>query len=573
MLRELSIRNFAIIDDLHIRFSEGLSMLTGETGAGKSIIVQAFNLILGTRATAGMIRSGAETAELKALFQILPRSDLEKRLTAAGYDVSEGLWIKRVLSRNDRHRTYINGRAASIQALSAITEQLANISGQFASQQLLKEDQQLQALDRFGGLTALRREVGERYHEIVPLIARLEQLEERRRHQNERMELLQFQKAEITGASITPGEDRKLEQEKNRLKNAETLYQVVYETIESLYEARDSVIERLGRVHKGLDRACRIDPLLKGRVEAIADATFRLEDAVSGLRAYLDGIQMDEARLEAVEARLDVLNKLKRKYGPDLEAVLSHLKSVEAELAGIEDIPEKIAQTQKTLARLHDALKKAARTLSEKRLQAARRFSRAMERELAGLKMGKTRFDIAFSKHPADTRAGPYLTTKDAGIQETGVDRIAFMIAPNVGERLKPLARIASGGELSRVVLALKALLAETESVETLVFDEVDAGIGGAVADVVGRKLAELSRYHQVLCITHLPQIAVYADHHFRIEKAVSGGKTRTVITRLGKKERIREIARMLGGETLTRTTLEHAREMMEKGKKAPSPS
>ncbi len=566
MLTELFIKNFAIIDDLHIRFADGLTILTGETGAGKSIIIQAFNLILGDRATSKMIRSGEETAELEALFHIQLNSEPANRVKASGYDVSENLLVKRVISQNDRHRTYVNGHIATIQVLSSITEHLANISGQFASQGLLKEDQQLCALDQFGGLTALRQQVGAEYHEILPLIEHLKDLEKKKVHQAERTELLRFQKSEIAGASIIPGEDAALELEKIRLKNAESLYQAIYDGVESLYGAPGAVIERLTEIHKGLERACRIDPSLKDRIQGIVDAALRLEDTISAMRGYLKGIQMDEGRLETVESRLDVLNKLKRKYGPDLNAVVSHLGAVEKELSGIEDIPLKIERTKKSLLNRHESLAKAARNLSEKRLQAAGSLSRAMEKELAGLKMGKTRFDVTFSRLPAGRDVSPYLTADEAGIQETGIDRITFMIAPNVGERLKPLAQIASGGELSRVVLALKAILAKTDSVETLVFDEVDAGIGGGVAEVVGKKLADLSRYHQVICITHLPQIAVHGEHHFRIEKTVFGGRTRTAITPLGTKERIEEIARMLGGEEITSTALDHARELLKKG-------
>jgi DNA repair protein RecN (Recombination protein N) len=566
MLTELIIKNFAIIDDLHIRFADGLTILTGETGAGKSIIIQAFNLILGNRATAKMIRSGADTAELEALFHFRPDSDLAKRVEAAGYNAAEGLLIKRILSQNERHRTYINGRLATVQVLSAVTEHLASISGQFASQGLLKEEQQLEALDRFGGLTDLREDVSARYREILPLIDHLARLEERQRHQAERMELLRFQKAEIAGASLSPDEDAALEQEKHRLKNAESLYQAVYEGIESLYGAPGAVIERLSEVQKELDRACGIDPSLRDRIQGIADAVFHLEDTVSALRDYLKEIQVDESRLDAVETRLDVLNKLKRKYGPDLSAVLSRLAGIEKELAGIEDLPVEIEKTKSRLSAMHESLAKAAQTLSEKRIRAAEALSRAMEKELAALKLEKARFDVAFSTSPAGRTASPYLTMNATFIQEAGIDRIAFMIAPNVGEQLKPLSQIASGGELSRVVLALKALLAQTDALETLVFDEVDAGIGGGVAETVGRKLAALSRYHQVICITHLPQIAVYGAHHFRIEKTVTKGRTRTVLTPLEPDTRIREIARMLGGETITPTTLEHAREMMAKG-------
>lgn len=564
MLRELSIKNFAIIDDLHICFSDGLTILSGETGAGKSIILNAVNLLLGSRATIQLIRTDAESAELEATFQIAFKSRVSEIMVQHGYNSSEELLIRRIISRNGRHRIYINGRLATIQLLNSITENLASISGQHEHQGLLKEEQQLLILDQFGGLVPLRKQVSKLFHEILPLITELKKLNAIKDRQSEHIELLEFQKKEIIQTSITPGEDSALEKERMRLKNGETLYQAVHDSIEALYNTQGAVVERLVEVRRNLDRVCQIDSELSSAAKGVADTTFQIEDIIEELRNYIKNIQIDEARLEDVEARLDILQKLKRKYGGSLDAVIAHLESIEHELSEVENISDKINATEAKLSELHSQLAKLALKLSEKRDHTAINLAKKLEMELTTLKMSQTQFQVFLRTISAGDKADPYLTIDGKAIDETGIDCASFLIAPNVGENLKPLAGIASGGELSRVVLALKAILAETESVETVVFDEVDAGIGGGVAEVVGKKLSFLARHHQVICITHLPQIAKFGDHHFKISKHVEQGRTITNIDPLGDEERIKEIARMLGGVEITRATIDHAREMLD---------
>lgn len=564
MLRELSIKNFAIIDDLHICFSDGLTILSGETGAGKSIILNAVNLLLGSRATAQLIRTDAESAELEATFQIAFKSRVSEIMVQHGYSSSEELLIRRIISRRGRHRIYINGRLATIQLLNSITENLASISGQHEHQGLLKEEQQLLILDQFGGLVPLRKQVSKLFHEILPLITGLKKLNAIKDRQSEHIELLEFQKKEIIQTSIIPGEDSALEKERMRLKNGETLYQAVHDSIEALYNTQGAVVERLVEVKRNLDRVCQIDSELSSAAKGIADSTFQIEDIIEQLSNYLKNIQIDETRLEDVEARLDILQKLKRKYGGSLDTVIAHLESIEHELSEVENISDKINATEAKLSELHSQLAKLALKLSEKRDHTAINLAKKLEMELTTLKMSQTQFQVFLRTISAGDKADPYLTIDGKAIDETGIDCASFLIAPNVGEDLKPLIGIASGGELSRVVLALKAILAETESVETVVFDEVDAGIGGGVAEVVGKKLSFLARHHQVICITHLPQIAKFGDHHFKISKHVEQGRTITNIDPLGDEERIKEIARMLGGVEITRATIDHAREMLD---------
>jgi len=565
MLKELSIRNFAIIDDLKISFSDGLTILSGETGAGKSIILNAVNLLLGSRASADLVRTGAKAAELEAIFQISAASSVARRMSEQGYDPEEGLLIRRVVSRADSNRVYINGRLATIGILTAITENLASISGQHAHQSLLKEEQHLLMIDQFGGLLPQRQQVFDLYHQILPLLDTLKELTSIHRRQAEHLALLRFQKDEIFGAGIVPGEDSELEQERLRLKNAEMLYQIVYGSIEELYGASGSVIERLLEIRKNLERAGRIEPRLQTTAEGLAESAYRIEDLIGQLRSYLKLIQMDDQRLEAVEERLDKLNKLKRKYGGSLETVLSRMAAIEEELTDVENITEKITATEKKLSDLNRRCAEAALQLSRQRQAAAADLAVKVSRELGSLKMAHTIFEANVQGIPWNERSDPHLQANAHTLTETGIDRAVFMIAPNIGEELKPLASIASGGELSRVILALKAILAETDSVETVIFDEVDAGIGGGTAEVVGRKLLELGKHHQILCITHLPQIARFGRNHYSISKHVADGRTHTAIRPLSAKDRHQEIARMLGGEKITRATLDHARELLEK--------
>jgi DNA repair protein RecN (Recombination protein N) len=564
MLRELSIRNFAIIEDLQINFSTGLTILSGETGAGKSIIINAVNLLLGSRATPQLIRTGSDAAELEAFFEFHPKSSIVDTLESHGYDASEGLLIRRIISKNEKSRIYINGRLATISLLNKITENLASISGQHAHQGLLKEENHLLIIDQFGGLISLRTEIYHCYHEMLPLIQKLKELNDVRNRRAEQTELYRFQKKEIEEADLILGEDSTLERERIRLKNGAALYQAVNNTIETIYNAEGAIIERLIGVKRDIEKAGEIDPELIPLARELSAAEYRLEDITEKLRTYLHNLQLDERRLETVEERLDILNRLKRKYGGSLETVMDHLSTIDKELSGIETIPERILEVEKKVKELRNKLIRMGTELTKKRTQTVKILARKVEEELSTLRMPHTKFRVSLHTIPSDSQTGSYLSADGKMISDTGFDRATFLIAPNVGESLKPLANIVSGGELSRVILALKAILANTESVETLVFDEVDAGIGGSVAEVVGKKLMVLAQYHQVFCITHLPQIAKFGDHHFQIAKHVSDGRTCTAISPLGDKERVEEIARMLGGVKITAKTLSHARELLE---------
>jgi len=565
MLRDLSIKNFAIIDDLQVQFDAGLTIMSGETGAGKSIIIHAVKLLLGARATAKLIRTGAETAELEAFFDIPASAPVAGVMAAHGYGVEEGLLIRRVISRNDRHRVFVNGSMATMQVLQTITENLASISSQHAHQSLLKEDFHLDVLDEYGNLMDLRETVGQIYREILPLLEQREALLALRDRQNEQRELLEFQRAEIEAAQLVHGEDEQLAGERRRLRNSQTLIQTVNQCMELLYGAQDAVTDHLGAIRQQLETAASIDPDLQSPAQRVAELSYQVEDVAEELRRYLRHVESDDRRLEEVEARLDTLNRLKRKYGETLSDVIHKFEAIRNALAELENLSGQIEDLDQRLETCHEQLKVAVQRLHDRRDRVARQLSDAMARELEALQMPGTQFAIAVATVPADARTSRYLSVDGCKVDERGMDRAVFQIAPNVGEQLKPLAAIASGGELSRVVLALKAILAVSGSLETLIFDEVDAGIGGGVAEVVGQKLSALAAHHQVLCITHLPQIAKFGRQHFKISKAVHQGRTRATIAPLDADARLEEMARMLGGIKITSKTLDHAREMLQK--------
>jgi DNA repair protein RecN (Recombination protein N) len=564
MLQELSIRNFAIIEDLNIRFGRGLTILSGETGAGKSIIINAVNMLLGSRVSSALIRTGADSAELEALFDVPAESSVARVMVEHGYDPGEGLLVRRIISGNDRHRIYINGRMATMQVLAVLTSRLASISGQHAHQGLLREDEHLSTLDQFGALMDLRHQYEQAHASLLPLIRSERDLLQQQTRQGEQIELLRFQQSEIEACGICPGEDVDLEKERLRLKNGHSLHQTVHACIDALYSGDGAMCERMSLVTKELNRVGRLDERLARGAAELQELTYRMEDLSSRLRDYLKGIDLDPRRLESVEERLDQLNRLKRKYGGgSLEGVAACAQDIACRLEAIASVDENLAKVRSTLDKAHKEACRLASALSARRVIAAEALSVKVQEELGTLKMDGARFMVDVQPLAAGGETDSRLICGGRILTESGMDRAVFMIAPNVGEAIKPLAAIASGGELSRVVLALKAILAGNDALETVVFDEVDAGIGGGTADTVGKKLAALAQRHQVLCITHLPQIARYGDQHLRIVKSVDQGRTRTTLMPLNRKERVEEIARMLGGETVTAATLHHAREML----------
>ncbi len=558
MLAELSIRNFAIIDDVTLEFPDGFSVITGETGAGKSILVNALSLLLGGRATSRMVRAGFDSAELSALFFVNPETELFARLEEDGYEPALGLAVRRIVAANDRHRASVNGRPVTASALADIAGSLAGLSGQHAHQGLLKPENHLLYLDRVAGLWEAREKCAALYREAAAAARLISETAAMKERAAAERELAAFQLDEIEKAALCEGEDEELAARRNRMKNARFLHEAVTAAEALLMSGEASAAERLAEAGKLLSAAAGKDAELSPQAEGVNEALFKVEDAARDLARYADNILFDDERLEEVETRLYRISQLKKKYGATIAEIQARASELAERLTRLDTLSEDEEAARIEFSRLEKALSEASRELSEARAAAAGDFSQRVAGGLAALGMEKARFAVELTPLP-DSGGAPL-----SGIESTGRERAAFLLAPNPGEPLAPLKDIASGGELSRVVLALKAILADADAVETVVFDEVDAGIGGAVADAVGAKLRGLAASRQVIVITHLPQIARLASRHFLIAKAEEGGRTVSRVTALSGDDRVSEIARMLAGGNITETSLRHARELLE---------
>lgn len=565
MLVDLSIRDFAIINNIHIGFSEGFTVLSGETGAGKSIIINAVKLILGGRTSIDIIKTGKEYAEVEAFFE-LGNSEAIQAMQAQGLDHSEGLSVRRIVARNGKNKAFINGHSCTLQMMARITEKLVNISGQHAHQTILGSENHLGILDEFAGLTQQREKVRHCHAQIVSLAKKLKNQVERRDQNKHERELLEFEQEEIRQANPSEEEEGEIEQEKNRLKNAELIYATIGRCIERLYGSEGSVVEWLTEVAKDIEDMGKIDPKLNAVAQDVFSAAYSMEDCVAELRSYIEMVSFNADRLEEIEERLNTIYKLKKKYGKTIEDILIYLDTIRKKLEQLQDSSETTARLEDELLVENKSISELAVSLSEKRKKWAGTLEKMVEDELRSLEMKGVRFEILFEHVKQDSvDCSPYLTTKGMVIDETGLDRISFLISANVGEETKPIVQIASGGELSRIILALKVIIADRDDVGTILFDEVDSGIGGGVAETVGQKMKQLSKHHQVICITHLPQIASLGDHHFRISKKVEKEMTYATIDRLDGEGRVTEIARMLGGIDISEKTLDHAREMLSR--------
>lgn len=557
MLADLTVKNFALIEELTVSFGPGFNVLTGETGAGKSIIVGAINLILGGRAASDLIRAGTDEAEVQAVFLLSHPETVQHRLAKLGLPGGAELVIRRVLPRRGRNRIFINGALATLTQLSALGRDLIAVSGQHEHQRLLDPEQQILYLDQFGGLSPLRAEMGLAHEALARLKTEVSRLEQRLQEAREKADLTQFQRREIEAAGLALGEDEVLEKEKELAGNAEKIFSLVGQSYDRLYGESGSVIEALDAVRSDLERAAVMDERLADTSAQVQAAFHEIDDAAQVLRGHLDRLTFDPARLEEIEDRLALINRLKRKYGPLLEDVLNYGREAAGRMDRLAGMERGLEDRRSEAGEARQRARALAGDLSAKRKAASVKMSRAVALELRSLGMPRLEFDICVTPASGPAEPGPL-----------GWDEVEFMISPNVGEDLKPLARIASGGELSRAMLGLQGLLAGQERVGTIIFDEVDAGIGGAVAEVIGRKLKELASFHQVICITHLPQIAAFGQNHHQVFKEVRDQRTVTGIRPLSKKEVVAEIARMVGGLKPTDKIMATAGEMIAQAKK-----
>jgi DNA repair protein RecN (Recombination protein N) len=556
MLRELTIQNVAIIDGVTVSFVPGLNVLTGETGAGKSILIDALLLVLGARGSDDLLRSGADEALVEAAFDLTGDSRVADLLHEEGIAVESGefLLLRRHLFRDGKSKAYANGRLTSAATLRSLAQELVDIHGQHPSQPLLDPRRHREVLDAYAGVSEDARTYRQTYGRWQDLRREREALLLAERERAQRQDLLEFQRREIESARLEPDEEDALLAERAILANHERLFSAVGEAYAALEESEEAILARLRAATVRVQEAADIDQSLHDALEALATADLHLHEAARGLRDYRARIEFDPERLEAIEARLHEIGKLKRKYGAGVREVLEHLEGVRGDLRRLEQSAARCSDLDQALAEVEQDLAARAERLSLGRQRAARKLQEAILTELSELGMTKAAFQVQVARGAlGEAEFGPH-----------GIDEVEFLISPNPGESLKSLHRIASGGELSRVMLAIRTILATADRTPTLIFDEVDAGIGGSMGETVGRKLLLVSRQHQVLCVTHLPQIACHADQHVVVSKRAHRDRTETAVQALDDPQRPQELARMLGGPGRSGTGLQHAIEMLD---------
>ncbi len=548
MLRLLHIENIAVIEQAEIVFEDGFNVMTGETGAGKSIVIDAISAILGERAYRDMIRTGTSRAAVRAIFDRVPELPWFAE-NGVPYDAETD--IRRELTADGKNLCRVNGTAVTVGVLKKLGVQLINIHGQHDSAALFDEAQHLTVLDSFAEDEAERAAYAERYEAVRALRREIDRLSMDESEKLRRMESLQYQIDELTKAHLRPGEEEELEARRKLMQNAEKLSDGLHEASACLDgdSQTDGAATLLGQAERALARLARIDDQLAPLQETVADLMYRVRDCAEQVAEQVDALSFSEAELDDVEQRLDILHRLHRKYGPTCEEMLAYLEKAKNELDEIEFSSDRVEQLKKKLRAAEQTAQEAALVLRERRKRAGEQLSARICSELAELDMKKVEFSCVFT----ETELTPL-----------GADTVAFYMTANAGEALKPLSKVASGGELARIMLALKNVLAERDRVPTLIFDEVDTGVSGRAAQRVAEKLLAVSRTKQVLCVTHLPQLAALADTHFRIAKREADGRTYTSVTPLDFEGRRQELARIIGGANITETTLQSAGEMLK---------
>ncbi|HEX7119695.1 MAG TPA: DNA repair protein RecN [Longimicrobiales bacterium] len=550
MLIELRIQNYAVIDSLAVRLEPGLNVLTGETGAGKSIIVGALSLLLGERASAEYVRAGADRATIEGVFDVADRPEVLELLRAQGLEAEDGLAIlRREVAAEGRNRAWVNGSAATAAFLGELGRRLIDLHGQHEHQTLVRPEEQRAILDAFAGATDLAGGVRAAHARLSDARRALAELDRRRREVEQRADFLRFQAEEIEKAKLKPDEEEQLDEEANRLEHAEDLARLSGRLHQALYAAEDSVTSTLGELRRVLDHLLRIDPSQRDAGELLESAYYNVEELGRRMGEYAAMVEHDPVRLDEIRRRQDLIFRLKTKYGPTLADVIETGRRAREELELIDSGGLERRELEKAEAAARDALESLAARLTALRREAADRLSAEVDAILPELGLPGGRFEVALD--PLDE------------IAADGAEAVEFRVALNAGFEPRPLARVASGGELSRIMLALKTILARLDRVPSLVFDEIDTGIGGQVGHKVGEKLRQVADHHQVFVITHLAQIACRADHHLRVEKGERDGVAITTVTELLDGDRVRELARMLGGDPESPTSLEHARELL----------
>lgn len=559
MLAELLVRDFVLIDELELRFEPGFNVLTGETGAGKSIVVGALGLVLGGRARPDFVRPGRDEAEVQARFELSESPAARARLIEAGIDGDE-LVVRRVIQASGRSRAYVNGRLCTAAELAALAPELADVSSQHESVALTDPSTHLVHLDAFAKLEGSRERLAAEVDRLVAKSKEAAELRAKERGREEREAFLRFQLAAIDELAPRPGEVEELTAERARLRHADKLGQATRAAADRLYDADGALCDELGRLASDLTAVSDIDPSLRPMADALESARAELVEAARELGRYADAIETDPSRLAETEERLFRIGKLIRQHGNGLDDVLAARQRIAAELDALAGADERAAAIEGELRTMLEEAARQARALSKRRREEAARLGGLIGAELGQLGMGSARVVVEVAKLDG---SGGELEVDGARLGRDGIDRVEFLIAPNPGVEPRPLRRIASGGELSRALLALKRVLAGSGPAGLYVFDEVDAGVGGAVAERIGRAIADVAKHRQVLCITHLAQIAAFAGAHFVVEKRSEDGLARTDVRRIGGKERVGELARMIAGMKVTPAAKKAAEEML----------
>jgi DNA repair protein RecN (Recombination protein N) len=564
VLCRLHVINYALIDDVEIEFGPGLNIITGETGAGKSILIGALGLVLGTRASPDVVRTGETRCTVEAIFRLPSGHPCLAVLDEMGIEAPDDeLILRREVHAEGRSRCFAGGLAIPVRSLHAIGQALVDLHGQHEHQSLLDEDRHIGFLDGFGGLSAGRGEVAAGHAELSELRQEMARHLAEAQRLRERRELLEFQVNEIASAGPEPDEDERLEREQSVLANAERLAEAAAQLEALLYQDEDAIVDRLAAAGRILEEAVRMDGSLKPRLEELEAQRYAVEELARFFTEYGQGVEHNPERLREITERLELLGSLKKKYGGSLEAVRAYRDRADDELERSQALDASVGELEARIEQAQAAFSAACGRLSSARQAAAGRLSKAIQKELAHLGMPKVRFAAEVTQ--TESEEGPVtLNGKRFEAGAAGVDRVAFHISTNPGEAVRPLVRVASGGEISRIMLAMKTVLARTDSVQVLIFDEIDIGISGRVAEVVGRSLKRLSESYQTISITHLPQIARMAHVHFSVRKAQQKGRTVTRVEALEHEARAEELAKLLGGEKISEVTMRHAREMLE---------
>ena len=562
MIKEIRIRNFAVIENLEVSFGKGLSVLTGETGAGKSIIIDALNLLLGGRADTDSIRSGETTALVDAVFEVTDPITRDLILESGIEMDGSELLIKRQVSNTGKNRCLLNNSSVTVSTLAKIGNRLVDLHRQHDHQTLLHPEVHIELLDLYGKCNNFRDEFSKIFFEHQAQTKILGSMKMGEKELIQKQEFLSFQLKEIDEANLSKEEEEELKSTRNKLKHAGQIREGLQKSQSLLNNEGGSIIESLGQVLKELESVQNIDSGLAGLVEQSRSAFYELEDVVESLRNYDQSLEFNPSRLEEIEDRLAEINELKRKYGNDIVEILRRREEIDKELEQLTSNEENMKALQDDLKKKETVLSKLGIQLAEKREAAAKNLSRSVEKELKELSMINVKLGVRFD-YQADPESFILFRKEKTKATLNGLGTLEFLFSSNQGEEMRPLAKIASGGELSRVMLALKSILNDQDTVPVMIFDEVDTGIGGSVAEKVGIKLQKVAITKQVFCITHLPQIAGMALSHFRVEKEVKGKRTRSTIRQLKHKERLEELARMSSGEKITEASLEYAREML----------